>query len=98
MCVQMISLTFFAFSDRSRDVAIATNFGVKSAKLAFPLSLVELAFQNRSEYRNADFKRLTGLYKFGELPSSNPGIYEAQMYTAGVDCYSRQSWKCVDRR
>jgi len=46
----MIDLTSF-FSDRLRDVAMATNFG---AKMARPLLFGTLAFRNGLEYCDAD--------------------------------------------
>jgi len=42
------------FCDRSRDVAMATNLGTKSAKSAYSPLFVALAFRNGLEYRNAD--------------------------------------------
>jgi len=39
---------------------MATNFRVKSAKSAYSLTFVALAFQNGVTYRNPEFKNFNG--------------------------------------
>jgi len=69
------------FYDRSRDVAMATNFRGTISKLADLPSFVALAFWNRLEYRNANKSAMNLVYivhKFGEIWLCNSGVYKAQ--------------------
>jgi len=67
-------------SDRSRDVAMATNFRGKIGRIGLLIpSFVALAFRNGLEYCNGDGHVNSGddpsiAYKFGELRSSNYGV------------------------
>jgi len=45
------------FSDRSRDVAMATNFSVKMAKSAYSHLVVALTFGNGLQYLTSDLER-----------------------------------------
>jgi len=46
-----------------------------------------MVFHHKLEYRNADTRINSGymMRKFGELGSSNSGVYKAQLCTAGID-------------
>jgi len=80
-----------AFSDRSVNVAMVTDFVAKSVKLAYPTFINRIgimAFQNGLEHRNSDVKRLNGddPSTFGRnLVSflySNPRVYETRLFLA----------------
>jgi len=83
----IIDLIFF--SDRSRDLAIATNFRGKMGEI--DLFIRRLAFQNGVEYRNSVFKRficddLATSYKNSvNFRPVNPEIKEGERRSSLVD-------------
>jgi len=91
-----VLLSVHSFCDCSRDVAVATNFVVKFAKLA-DLTLIQhtsvLKWIGRSHSQFRFHKIKCQLFfhivqKFAKIQSGNAGVYEVRMCTAGVDHYS----------
>ena len=90
---------FHGLSSRSRNVAMATNFGVKSTKLAYFTFTRLTSVPKLSEYHKADFRRSNGndssilfrnLVRFG-IGLVAHGIYDVKMCTAGVVINTRVS-------
>jgi len=67
-----------AFSDSSRDVAMATDF---MAKFGYMRSFGETAFKNGLQYRHSDSKIINGSMQYNSYTLCNPRDYESNKCT-----------------